>query len=198
LVEKIDTDTGAGISLIETDYKNSVVLQRLLVNLHAFPAAQLLQAGTVVSALSNEKVVGQGIALFLVDKTCRQSGHIEPGKVCFKPTGMDCRENHSFTLAKRLFELVSPGDAGVLYQFFEAFSMENKDQAEGPGELQVDSAQQAYFRGMIHLGKNRGKIFVGNLYTKRKHNPGKVADGGTKKENDRNRQEIDEKYGTSE
>ena len=76
--------------------------------------------------------------------------------------------------------------------------MENKYQAERPGELEVDAPQQAYFRGMIHLGKNRGKILVGDLYTKREHNPGTVADGGTKKENDRYRQEIDEKYGTSE
>lgn len=51
---------------------------------------------------------------------------------------------------------------------------------------------------MSHIGKNRRKIFVGNLYTKWEHNPGTVADGGAKKENDRYRQEIDEKYGTSE
>lgn len=141
MVEEIDTGAGAGISLVKTDDKNSVVLQRLLVNLHALPAAQLPQAGAVVSALSNEKVVGQGIALFLVYKTRRQPGHIEPGKVRFKPTGMDCRENHPFALAKRLFELVSPGDAGVFDQCFEAFSMEDKDQAEGPSELEVDLPQ---------------------------------------------------------
>jgi hypothetical protein len=154
-IEKIDADTGAGISLIETDNKYSVVRQSLLVNLHAVPTAQLLQAAAVVSALANEKLIGKGITLFLVDKTRRQAGHIEPGKVCFKPTGMDCRENNPFSLTERLFEFVSPGYSSVFNQRSEALSMENKYQAERPGELEVDSPQQAYFRGMIHLGKNR-------------------------------------------
>jgi hypothetical protein len=51
---------------------------------------------------------------------------------------------------------------------------------------------------MVELGKNRRKIFVSNLDTKRKYYPGKISDGGTNEKYYRNRQEINEKYGTSE
>jgi hypothetical protein len=51
---------------------------------------------------------------------------------------------------------------------------------------------------MVELGKNRRKIFVSNLDTKRKYYPSKISNGGTNKKDHRNRQEINEKNGTSE
>ena len=99
-VEKCDAGAGAGITLVEADDEQPVLGQGLLIDGHSLIAAQLFQAGAEVASLLHKKIIGEGIALFFVDKAGRQAGQVEPGKICLEPTGMDGGENDPFALAQ--------------------------------------------------------------------------------------------------
>jgi hypothetical protein len=110
---------------------------------------------------------------------------------------MNGGQDHPLALTEGGLEFIPSGDPGVFDQLGQALSMEDEYQPEGPGKLEVGSAQQPQFRGMIQFGEDDGQIFVSNLDAKRKNHPGKIADSGGEKENYSNRQKIDDENGAS-
>ena len=198
LAKKLDAGPGAGIALVEADDKQPVSFQGVLVDGHPLITAELLQAGAEMAALADKKLVGETIALFFIDKTGWQATQIKPGEICLKPTGMDGGEDDSLATFQRLIERVSAANPGIFDYGSQALAVEDKDQAEGSGKLQVHAAQQTNFGRMIHLGEDRRKILIGHLDPKRKDHPGNRADRGTEKKNERYRQEINEKNGASQ
>lgn len=136
-IEKQHTGATTGVALIEADDEQSVVRQGLFVGLHPIITAEVCKARSVATALTHEEVVRQGIALFLIYEACREVGNVEPGKVGFKPTGVNSGKNYPLAILQGAINLISSGYPGISHQRGEAFSVENEDQTKGSGKLQI-------------------------------------------------------------
>ena len=75
----------------------------------------------------------------------------------------------------------------------DSLAVEDKDQAEGSNELQIDASQQTYFFRMSHIRQDGGKIAVGDPKTNRTEYPGKPTKNMRNCQNYRQGQEINQK-----
>lgn len=129
----------------------------------------------------------------MIDKTGWQPGDIEPGKVCLEPAGVNGGQDYAFSLLQGGINLVSSGYSGISYQLGEAFTVQNEDKAKGSRKLQIYFSQEPQLTLVIHFGKNRREILIGNLDAKGEDHPSEITDGCAHEKDNRNGEKIDKK-----
>lgn len=194
LIEKFDIGTLATISLIEADNKQPVAGKSFLEGLHAFSACEMLKAGTVTTALANEVGIGVRVCLTLINEACWQAGEIEPGKICFKPATMIGGQDYSLSLVKGYLQFFPAGYYGISNQVYKLFPVQNKNETECFGKMQVCFFQYAYLFLVSLFRENCADVFVGDREPEREKHPGNTPKQTRDSDNYRNRQEVYKKY----
>lgn len=192
-VEKHDFSSTTGVALVEADDEQTIVEQGLLVAAHAIVAAEVFKTGTITLTLTDKELIRVGVTLFLVDEAGGQTGFIEPGEICLKPAGVNCRQYDAFAFCQRRVDFISAGDLGVFNERYQFFSVQDKDEAKCSCKLLINVSQEPQLGTMIHLWENGGQVFIGDPDPEGKYHPGDIPQRTAEIENCVDGEEIDKK-----